>query len=44
MRTEATKREAGVLLQALSAGVVPRVGLRHIAVGRQREVEALVDD
>lgn len=31
-------------MQALSAGVVPRVGLRYIQVGRSREVEALVRD
>ncbi len=31
-------------MQALSAGVVPRVGLQHIQVGRSREVGALVRD
>ncbi len=37
-------RDRDAILQALSAGVVPRVGLRHIQVGRAREVEALVKD
>lgn len=38
------KREATALLTALAAGVVPRAGLRHIAVGRLREVAALRQD
>lgn len=38
------KREATALLTALAAGVVPRTGLRHIAVGRLREVAALRQD
>lgn len=33
-------KERDTIIQALSAGVVPRVGLRHIQVGRKREVEA----
>lgn len=37
-------RERDALLQALRAGVVPRVGQQHIQVGRAREVEALVSD
>ena len=37
-------RDRGTILQALSAGVVPRVGLRHVQVGRAREVAALVRD
>lgn len=37
-------RDRDSILQALSAGVVPRVGLRHIQVGRVREVEALLRD
>ena len=35
-----SRRESGALLNSLIAGVVPRVGLRHIAVGRQKEVGA----
>lgn len=39
-----SKRVSTALLNALSAGVVPRVGLEHIAVGREREVIALLED
>lgn len=38
------RKDRDLIVQALSAGVVPRVGLRHIQVGRAREVEALVRD
>lgn len=38
------RKDRDLIVQALSAGVVPRVGLRHIQVGRSREVEALVRD
>ena len=37
-------RERDTIIQALRAGVVPRVGLRHIQVGRHREIEELVRD
>ncbi|WP_433381868.1 ATP-binding protein [Streptosporangium sp. CA-115845] len=37
-------RERDALLQALRAGVVPRVGQRHVQVGRIAEVQALVAD
>lgn len=37
-------RERTAILQSLSAGVVPRIGLSHIQVGRRDEVEALVQD
>lgn len=37
-------RDRDTILQALSAGVVPRTGLRHVQVGRAREVAALVRD
>jgi hypothetical protein len=39
-----TKREAKTILNSLSAGVVPRTGLRHISVGRLPEVAALKND
>lgn len=39
-----TKREAKTILTSLSAGVVPRTGLRHISVGRLPEVAALKTD
>ena len=37
-------KEKDTILQALRAGVVPRVGLHHIQVGRSQEVGALVND
>ena len=37
-------KERDTILQALAAGVVPRLGLRHIQVGRAREIAALVQD
>ena len=37
-------KERDTIVQALSAGVVPRVGLKHIQVGRLREIQALVRD
>lgn len=38
------RKDRDLIVQALSAGVVPRVGLQHIQVGRSREVAALVRD
>lgn len=38
------KREAKTILNSLSAGVVPRTGLRHLSVGRLPEVAALKSD
>lgn len=38
------RRESSALVNALSAGVVPRIGLRHVAVGRQPEVTAFLQD
>ena len=37
-------RERDTIIQALRAGVVPRVGLHHLQVGRARETEELVRD
>ncbi|PZU14938.1 MAG: ATP-binding protein [Citromicrobium sp.] len=37
-------RERDTIVQALAAGVVPRVGLQHIQVGRAAEVGALLKD
>jgi hypothetical protein len=37
-------RERDAILQALRAGVVPRVGQQHIQVGRVEEVKALLAD
>lgn len=37
-------KEKDTILQALRAGVVPRVGLQHIQVARSQEVNALLSD
>ncbi|MGG4145533.1 ATP-binding protein [Paenibacillus algorifonticola] len=38
------KRMTTALINSLTAGVVPRIGLEHIAVGRKYEIEALLRD
>jgi hypothetical protein len=38
------KRISTAILQSLGAGVVPRIGLEYIAVGRKNEISALLDD
>ena len=38
------RRERDIIIQALRAGVVPRLGLQHIQVGRAREIEEMVRD
>lgn len=42
--TTIPKRISTAILQSLSAGVVPRIGLEHIAVGRKDEITALLHD
>lgn len=37
-------RERDAILQALRAGVVPRIGQQHVQVGRVNEVQALLQD
>jgi P-loop Domain of unknown function (DUF2791) len=37
-------RERDAILQSLRAGVVPRVGVRHLQVGRAEEVAAVLED
>ena len=37
-------RERDAIVQALRAGVVPKLGLRHLQVGRVREIEELIKD
>ena len=44
MSTKIPKRVTTALINSLGAGVVPRVGLEHIAVGREKEVTALLQD
>ena len=38
------KRVSTALINSLSAGVVPRIGLENIAVGREKEIAALWQD
>ena len=38
------KRVLGTLLNSLGAGVVPRTGLEYIAIGRQKEIAAVLSD
>ncbi len=38
------QRERSAILQSLRAGVVPKIGLQHIQVGRKDEVEAIIRD
>ena len=42
--TSIRPRDRDTIIQALSAGVVPRVGLQYIQVGRSNEVRAAVQD
>ncbi|MDR0602058.1 MAG: ATP-binding protein, partial [Treponema sp.] len=41
---EIPKRISTAILNSLSAGVVPRIGLEYIAVGRKRELETILRD
>jgi hypothetical protein len=38
------KRISAAILNSLSAGVVPRIGLEYVAVGRKREIEIILKD
>ena len=38
------KRISSAILSSLSSGVVPRTGLEYIAIGRTREIAAVVED
>ena len=42
--SEIKPKERDALIQALRSGVVPRLGQRHIQVGRAAEVKALIKD
>jgi hypothetical protein len=44
MAVKIPKRVSTALINSLSAGVVPRVGLAYIAVGRKDEIAALLQD
>jgi len=44
MQKRLNERERSAVLQSLAAGVVPRLGIQHIQVGRKAEVAALLED
>ncbi len=44
MEKKAPRRIATAILNSLKGGVVPRVGLEYIAVGRKPEIDALLHD
>ncbi len=44
MAVKIPKRIALTLINSLKGGVVPRIGLEYIAVGRKEEINALLDD
>src|ERR1044071_681716 len=39
-----TERERSAILSSLAAGVVPRIGLHHVQLGRKQEVAAMLQD
>lgn len=43
-KTKVPKRIASALINSLKGGVVPRIGLPYITVGRKNEIEALLRD
>jgi hypothetical protein len=44
MSVKIAPKERDAAIQALRAGVVPRLGIRHVQVGRAREVEETIRD
>ena len=44
MSIKVPKRIATTLMNSLKGGVVPRIGLGYIAVGREQEIKALLND
>jgi len=44
MNNKVPPRIAGILINALKGGVVPRVGLEYITVGRAQEIAAILHD
>ena len=43
-KTRVPKRIATAIINSLRGGVVPRIGTGYIAVGRQKEIQALLND
>lgn len=44
MKNRIRDRERKTIINALNAGVVPRVGLQHLQVGRKFEIAAVIED
>lgn len=44
VKSKISKRISTALINSLGAGVVPRIGLEYIAVGREKEVAAILQD
>ena len=44
MTTSVPKRISNILINSLKGGVVPRVGLEYITVGRENEINAILHD
>jgi energy-coupling factor transporter ATP-binding protein EcfA2 len=44
MSPKVKQRERTAIVKALQAGVVPRIGLQHLQVGRRGEIEAVLSD
>ncbi|HVS71004.1 MAG TPA: BREX system ATP-binding domain-containing protein [Phycisphaerae bacterium] len=44
MALRITERDRTAILSSLGAGVVPRIGLAHVQVGRKSEVAAMLQD
>ncbi len=44
MQTNIPKRIANTVINALKGGVVPRIGLEYITVGRTQEIDAILHD
>lgn len=43
MALKIKEKEATAIINSLSAGVVPRIGVQHITVGREAEIEAFTE-
>lgn len=44
MSTKISKRIASAIINSLSAGVVPRIGIDNVAVGREKEIKSLLQN
>ncbi|WP_139652357.1 ATP-binding protein [Raoultibacter phocaeensis] len=44
MENQVPRRVANTIMNALKGGVVPRIGLEYITVGRTREIDAILHD